>query len=163
MNTDLIRTWTTSSLVNYTNEKQDTARVKGYFDTTGVPMPAGLFDRFHALATEYKAAIVALGKTLKGKPTGRSFYGCKLAKSYVPKGSRTIQCGQSGNGSWTINKNSIGIIERRCKGAAILYKGKGEPLCQHRTFVICEEYAGGGKYSKDDAPNFGQLRWQQCK
>jgi len=161
--TDLIRTWSHSSLVNYTTEKEDSARVKSYFDTTGVPMPAGLFARFHKLASDYKAAIVTLGKTLKGKPTGRNFYGCKLAKSYLPGGSRTIKCGQSGNHPWKINKNSLGVIERRCKAGAILYQGKGEPLCQHRTFIICEEYAGGGKYSKDDAPNFSQVRWQQCK
>ena len=69
------------------------------------------------------------------------------------------QCAASFAKAW---KNALGVPLYRDKVGWAVFKVKGDPFCQARSFSLSEPYKGGGRYQKDRSVSFGSVRWQKC-
>ncbi len=120
--------------------------------------------REKALA-ELRVAVERLAPKWKLPAKGQNFYGTGIAKKTVQrwyKGAKVLKTAGS-SGQWSISKNALGVPLYRSRFGWILFKVKGSPLCQLRTFALGEDYKGGGKYQKSNHITFSKLRWQNCK
>ena len=99
-----------------------------------------------------------------GKPTGNGkHYGIKLAKKQIKRVFGKVKFySTGGTKGWSIKKNALGVPLYRDKVGWAVFKVKGDPFCQARSFSLSEPYKGGGRYQKDRSVSFGSVRWQKC-
>ena len=114
--------------------------------------------------TELRKTVERLAPKWKLPPKGKGHYGTGIATKTVKrwyKGAKVLQTAGT-TGDWSISKNALGVPLYRSRFGWILFKVKGSPLCQLRTFALGEDYAGGGRYKKAKHVTFAKLRWQKC-
>ncbi len=141
--------------------------VKAAFDAAGVEPPkdlSGLWANQQAFLDAQKAAVDQTagewaidGDKCKG-------YQCNLAKRSIKKAYKGASIKQVYGSNWRISKNSLGVPLERYHKMFVVYKVKGEPYCQVRSFTAHEPYKGGGKYQKAKGAGWGYVRFQaKCK
>ena len=154
----------------FVSEEQKTKALSEYsalFAALGAGMDGSsdFFRKREQTLASMRAEVESLASRWSLPPKGKGHYGVTLAKKAVKrwfKGAKVLKAhGTPGN--WSIAKNPLGVPTHRSRFGWILFKPKGEPYCQLRTFFIGEDYAGGGKYQKDKDISFATLRWQACR
>lgn len=76
----------------------------------------------------------------------------QFAKEYILKkypGGKILKVGTV-EADWTIWKNNIGIPESRTRVAGVVFKDPTLELCLYAGINVGQDYAGGGKFSKNN-------------
>ena len=160
-------TWQSMFFMSKEEQTKKLGEYKAIFDAIGSSMndTSSFFAKKQAAMDKQRKEVERLAPQWKLPPKGTSHYGIALAKKTVKKGfkgAKVISAAGSA-GQWSITKNALGVPQYRSRFGWILFKAKGEPFCQLRTFFISEDYKGGGRYQKDRDITFSKLRWQKCR
>jgi len=121
--------------------------------------------RLSEMRDKLRETVERLAPQWKLPESGGKHYGVPLAekkiKSWHPKAK--ILKAFIGSADWIITKNAVDLPKYRDRSGYILFELPGEKYCQLRTFMVSEDYQGGGKFQPAGDVRIGSVRFQNCK
>jgi hypothetical protein len=130
------------------NQLQPLFAAAGLGETDYAPAVAAAEKAFGEAKTEFEKALPSMSVSFPHKDGEVE----QFAKEYILKkypGGKILKVGTV-EADWTIWKNNIGIPESRTRVAGVVFKDPTLELCLYAGINVGQDYAGGGKFSKNN-------------